>query len=83
MHQHSEGPLTWLEHVASALQWPVVVTGAFWLGRYVKDLEHRVHIAEKRLTDLVERHFPTVHKALAEINGKVSTLLALMTQRGK
>lgn len=79
--QHDAGtntPLTWVEHVAHALQWPVIVGAAFWLGRYVQRLETRVVTAERSLKMLIERHLPQVHRALSEIRGKIETVLALV-----
>ena len=49
--------------------WPVIVLGAFWIGRYVQRLEMRVDKAEKSITAIVERHLPAIHRALAEIRG--------------
>ena len=65
--EHS--PLTWIQATATALQWPVIVIGAFWLGRYVQKLEMRVSKAESYIKLLVERHMPAVHRMLAEIRG--------------
>lgn len=62
-------PLTWIQATATALQWPVIVIGAFWLGRYVQKLEMRVAKAESYIQLLVERHMPAVHRMLAEIRG--------------
>lgn len=70
MDEHS--PIPWLQSVATALQWPVVTAAAFWLGRYVKDLEQRLAKSEATLTALVERHMPAIHRALAEILGRLS-----------
>lgn len=66
--QHTS-PLSWLQTWAFNMGWPVIVIAAFWLGRYVQSLEHRVNKAEDRLTALVERHMPAIHRALAEIRG--------------
>lgn len=65
--EHS--PITWIQATATALQWPVIVIGAFWLGRYVQKLEMRVSKAESYIQLLVERHMPAVHRMLAEIRG--------------
>jgi hypothetical protein len=62
-------PMSWVKTAVSALQWPVVVAAAFWLGRYVRELEIRVKKAETNLTALIERHMPAIHRALAEIRG--------------
>ena len=78
MQEHT--PLTWMQQWASALQWPVIVISAFFAGRYVKGLETRVLNAERRLKDVIERHLPHVHRALAEINGKINTITALLTK---
>ena len=62
-------PMSWLQLIAGSLQWPVIVGGAFWLGRYVRELEMRVKKAESNLQALIERHMPAIHRALAEIRG--------------
>lgn len=67
MQEHA--PLTWLQAMINGLQWPVIVAAAFWLGRYVRDLEQRLVKAESNLTALIERHMPAIHRALAEIRG--------------
>jgi hypothetical protein len=69
MQEQHTSPLTWLQSWAMAMGWPVIVLAAFWIGRYVQRLEMRVDRAEKRITDLVERHMPALHRALAEIRG--------------
>lgn len=70
MQQHYEpSPLQWIISIAIALQWPVIVGAAFWLGRYVQRLEMRLIKAESRVEALVDRHMPAIHKALAEIRG--------------
>ncbi len=69
--QHAT-PLQWLQTVAMALQWPVIVAAAFWLGRYVQRLETRLSKAESNLSALIERHMPAIHRALAEIRGMLS-----------
>jgi hypothetical protein len=66
--QHAS-PFGWLQSWAIALQWPVIVLAAFWLGRYVQRLEMRVSKAETNIQMLIERHMPAIHKALAEIRG--------------
>jgi len=66
--QHTSPP-GWIQSWALALQWPVIVFAAFWLGRYVQRLEMRVAKAETRIEALVERHMPAIHRALAEIRG--------------
>lgn len=71
MQEHSN-PSEWLLAWAKALQWPIVVGVAFALGRYVGRLQQRVTKAEKNLTDLVERHLPHVHNALAAIHGALT-----------
>lgn len=82
MQEHTAAPLTWLQHLAANLQWPVIVVAAFWLGRYVHGLEVRVQNAERNVRDLIERHLPHVHRALAAVNGKLETVLALLQKRG-
>ena len=69
MADQNMAPVTWAHVAVNAVAWPAVVASAFWLGRYVKDLEHRLVKAETNLTQLVERHMPAVHRALAEIRG--------------
>lgn len=71
MQQSSSTPLTWLQQITTALQWPVVVIAAFWIGRSITKLEVRVLRAEKSMSDLLERHMPHVHNALAEIRGLI------------
>lgn len=66
--QHSS-PLAYLQSIMAALQWPVVVVAAFTLGRYVRGLETRVLRSEARLEQLIDRHMPAIHRALAEIRG--------------
>ena len=67
-------PLLWLENAAAILQWPVVAACSFFLGRYVSRLEMRVVKAEKNVQDIVERHFPHIHQALAEIKTALATI---------
>jgi len=69
MQNPSLTPTNYLIGVLSALQWPVVVIAAFALGRSMSKLESRVLKAEKSLSDLMERHLPHIHNALAEIRG--------------
>ena len=69
MNQSNPSPLSWLQQITTALQWPVIVFAAFWLGRSVTKLETRVAKAEKSMQDLIERHMPHIHNALAEIRG--------------
>jgi len=69
-------PVTWAKMFAKSLQWPVIVGAAFWLGRYVKELEMRLHKAETNLQALIERHMPAIHRALAEIKGEIHALLS-------
>jgi hypothetical protein len=61
--------MSWLQAVGNALQWPGIVLAAFWVGRYVRELEMRVSKAEENIHALIERHLPAVHRALAEIRG--------------
>lgn len=72
MQDSTHSPFAWLRELISALQWPVIVGASFWLGRYVQELEHRVSKAESRIEALVERHMPSIHRALAEIRGMLS-----------
>jgi hypothetical protein len=69
MQDQHTSPLGWVQAAVLALQWPVIVVAAFWLGRYVHGLEVRVLRAETRLEQLLERHMPAIHKMLAEIRG--------------
>lgn len=62
-------PMALLQSWAVAMQWPVIVLAAFWLGRYVQKLEIRVAKAESSIKALVDRHMPAIHQALAEIRG--------------
>ena len=78
----SPSPLSWITDALKALQWPAIAIAAFWLGRYVQKLETRVINAEGHLKALIERHLPHVHRALAELKGKLDTALALL-QKGK
>lgn len=73
--QTQNSPLTWLQQVTSALQWPVIVFAAFWLGRGMTKLEIRVVKAEKIMSDLMDRHLPHIHNALAEIRGLLSGMV--------
>jgi hypothetical protein len=72
MQQDHTTPLSWLQAAAVALQWPAVAGLAYWAGRVHQRLEHRVNVAEKHLTSLVERHMPAIHRALAEIRGMLT-----------
>ena len=62
-------PLAWLQSWVMAMGWPVIVLAAFWVGRYVQQLENRVTAAESLLKALIDRHMPAIHRALAEIRG--------------
>jgi hypothetical protein len=62
-------PLGWLQTFAINLAWPVVVLGAFWIGRFVQRLEMRVSKAETDMKSLMERHLPAIHNALSELLG--------------
>lgn len=70
--QGRTSPLEWVQSTATALQWPIVVTAAFWLGRYVHSLEVRVSRAEAWMEQLIHRHIPAIHRALAEIRGMLN-----------
>lgn len=65
-------PISWLQSWVMALQWPVIVFGAFWLGRLVQRLEQRLAKAENNISTLVDRHMPAIHRALAEIHGLIT-----------
>lgn len=80
MQSPSYSPLGWIQHITAALQWPVIVVAAFWLGRYVQRLEVRVLSAEGHVKALIERHLPHVHRALAEIKGRLETIQALLAK---
>lgn len=69
MASEHTSPLEWLQSTAVTMQWPLIVAAAFWLGRYVHSLEVRVMRAESRLEQLINRHMPAIHRALAEIRG--------------
>jgi hypothetical protein len=62
-------PFSWLRQIAQAVQWPVIVGAAFWLGHYVRELQERAAKAESNISALVERHMPAIHTALSEIRG--------------
>jgi hypothetical protein len=82
MQEHGTTPASWLQSALNGLQWPAICIFIFWLGSYVERLKTRVTSAEVNLKALIERHLPHVHRALAEIKGKLDTLQALM-QKGK
>jgi hypothetical protein len=69
MYETQPTPLSWLRQITDALQWPVIVTAAFWLGRYIHALEERITKAESNVSAIVERHLPAIHNALSEIRG--------------
>jgi hypothetical protein len=73
IQEQHPAPLSWFQSVAGALQWPVIVIAAFWIGRYVRELELRVTTAEENISALISRHLPAVHRALAEIRGLLLT----------
>ena len=62
-------PLGWFQHVLVVLQWPTVCVLAFWLGRKFEKAILRAERAEQRITSIIERHLPAIHRALAEIRG--------------
>jgi hypothetical protein len=64
-------PLNYLQ----ALQWPVVVIAAFALGHAMSKLENRVLKAEKNVQDLIERHMPSIHRALTDVRSKLDVLV--------
>ena len=72
MLEETRPPWSWMLYALQAVQWPVAVLAAFWMGRYVQKLEMRVSKAETNITALVERHMPAIHRALAEIRGMLS-----------
>lgn len=82
MQNNSPSPVSWIQSLLNGLQWPAICVFIFWLGMYVQLLKTRVTAAETNLKALIERHLPHVHRALAEIKGKLDTLQALM-QKGK
>jgi len=67
MQTQTQTPISYVTSVIAALQWPVVVFAAFMLGRSMTKLEARGLKAEKNVSDLIERHMPHIHNALAEI----------------
>jgi hypothetical protein len=72
MQEQHTSPLGWLQAWAFSMSWPVIVVAAFALGRYAKGLEMRVTKAENSLQQIIERHLPAIHRALAEIRGLVA-----------
>lgn len=62
-------PTPWFVSTLQALQWPVIVVAAFFVGRAVAKIESRINKAEKSLSDLIERHMPHIHNALSELRG--------------
>jgi hypothetical protein len=80
MHNDYTSPLAWLLAALDSLKWPALVYSAFWLGRRVERLEHRILSAEANIKTLIDRHLPHVHKALADLRGKLETIQALITK---
>ena len=74
----NQTPVNWVRDIGYAVQWPVIVLAAFWLGRYVTRLEQRVLKAEKSMTDLITRHMPHLHTALNRIEAALQTIQALV-----
>ena len=70
MQDHNT-PLDWMRLALTNMGWPIVVGGAYWIGRYVQKAEMRAVKAEQYLTSLVERHMPAIHRALAELRGLI------------
>jgi hypothetical protein len=83
MHNDFSSPLAWLQYIAERIQWPVIVYSAFWLGRRVERLETRIISAETHIKSLIERHLPHVHRALADLKGKLDTIQALVSKGNK
>jgi hypothetical protein len=73
MYENEPAPLSWLRQIIGEIQWPVIVAASFWVGRYVRELEMRVSKTEDNVQALVERHMPTIHRALAEIRGLLTS----------
>lgn len=78
--QTNQTPVNWVRDIALALQWPVIVIAAFWLGKQMAKLEVRVLKAEKGITDLIERHLPHVHTAIARVEAALQTIQALVSR---
>jgi hypothetical protein len=74
-------PLSWIKETAEAFQWPLVVLGAFWLGRVVSKLEARVLKAEKNVADLIQLHLPQVHRVLQDISNQLDVVKTLLFTR--
>jgi hypothetical protein len=74
--QTGQPPSQTLINYLTALQWPVVVLAAFFLGRTMTKLEARVLSAEKNVKDIIERHMPHIHNALTEIKSRLDIISA-------
>lgn len=81
MQVQTPEPLGWITKLITSLQWPVIVLAAFWLGKTMSKLEVRVLQAEKNMKDMIERHLPHIHKALAELKEGVMEIRGLLTGR--
>lgn len=71
-------PLSWFQEWAMHMGWPAITLAAFMLGMYVKGIQHRLEVAEGKLTklsetvqEIVERHLSAIHRTLAEIKGMI------------
>ncbi len=73
-------PTNWVINALTALQWPVIVLAAFWLGRAMTKLETRVLKAEKNVQDLIERHLPHVHRALDDIKQVLASIQGMLSR---
>ena len=81
--QTTSNPSNWFVTACSALQWPVIVVAAFWLGRGMSKLENRVLKAEKNMQDIIERHLPHIHQALADLKTGLEVVKSAVLNRAR
>lgn len=68
-------PVEWLKGLVDALHWPTATVTAFWLGRKYKEFESRITKGEKGMSDLLTRHMPHLHSALARVETKLDSVV--------
>lgn len=76
MQTSNQPPYSWLIDFVKAIQWPVIVLGAVYMGRLLAKFEARALTAEKSLHDLIARHMPHIHTRLNDLKTRMEILQA-------
>ena len=76
-----QAPLNYVKDAATALQWPIVVIAAYYLGCVTTNLKSRLTKAETNLAELLNKHMPALHKVASDIQAKLDSIYSLLMAR--